>query len=336
MGSREGTVGKLMSSCPHINLSIGGVMVPCLVDTGSIVSTVTESFFLKHFAPWGADRLQSCHWLQLWAANGLAIPYIGYLELDVALCGKVFRGCGILVVQDPPGGSSSVSGILRMNVIRRSYRDLFGAHGAALFSLPVVTQAPGSVIEALQQCHQSTTRHPKDLFGTVRVRGPRAVRIPGCVMQFVVSTCPEQFYGQDVLFKPPQSGLPAGLLASPCLVQAVRGTVYIPVVNVGTTEVLLHPRTSLGALSCAQVVSLPTGVTEVRSATATVSSQVAGSPAQSGVEAVDLSALAEQDQAEVRSLLQKYSSVFSAYDGDLRCTDLISHDIPLLDNPVIG
>lgn len=311
---------------------MGGVMVPCLVDTGSMVSTVTESFFLQHFAPWGVDRLQSCHWLQLRAANGLAIPYIGYLELDVALCGKVFHGCGILVVRDPPGASSSVSGILGMNVIRRCYRDLFGAHGAALFSLPVVTQAPGSVIEALQQCHQSTTRHPKDLFGTARVRGPWAVRIPGGVMQFVASTCPEQFSGQDVLFEPPQSGLPAGLLASPCLVQAVRGTAYIPVVNVGTTEVLLYPRTSLGALSCAQVVSLPTGVTEVRSATATVSSQVAGSPVQSGVELVDLSALAEQDQAEVRSLLQKYSSVFSAHDADLGCTDLISHDIPLLDN----
>lgn len=65
---------------------MGGVMVPCLVDTGSMVSTVTESFFLEHFAPWGADRLQSCHWLRLQAANGLAIPYIGYLELDVAKC----------------------------------------------------------------------------------------------------------------------------------------------------------------------------------------------------------------------------------------------------------
>lgn len=37
-------------------------------------------------------------------------------------------------------------------------------------------------------------------------------------------------------------------------------------------------------------------------------------------------------QGEVRSLLGKYSSVFSAHDGDLGCPDLISHDIPLLDN----
>lgn len=32
----------------------------------------------------------------------------------------------------------------------------------------------------------------------------------------------------------------------------------------------------------------------------------------------------------MRSLLQKYSSVFSTHDGDLGCTNLISHDIPLM------
>jgi len=47
---------------------------------------------------------------------------------------------------------------------------------------------------------------------------------------------------------------------------------------------------------------------------------------------VDLSVLTEPDQTEVRSLLQKYSSVFSAYDGDLGCTNLISHVIPLLND----
>lgn len=135
-----------------------------------------------------------------------------------------------------------------------------------------------------------------------------------------------------MLFEPPESGLPAELLASPCLVQVVRDTIYIPMVNVETTEVLLYPHTSLGTLSIAQVISLPTGVTEVRSIMATASSQVAGSPLQSGVEVMDLSALAKQDQAEVQSLLRKYRSVFSTYEGDLGGTNLILRDIHLLDN----
>lgn len=66
-----------------------------------MVSTITESFFLQHFK---TGSLQACRWLQLKAANGLAIPYLGYLELDVFLCGRDIPGCGILVVKDPPGG----------------------------------------------------------------------------------------------------------------------------------------------------------------------------------------------------------------------------------------
>lgn len=95
-----------------------------------MVSTITESCFRWWFEPWGQDQLQSCHWLRLRAANGLEIPYIGYIELDVGLCGHVVPGCGILVVCDPPGANPSTPGILGMNVLSRCYSKLFGQHGA--------------------------------------------------------------------------------------------------------------------------------------------------------------------------------------------------------------
>lgn len=83
-------------------------------------------------------------------------------------------------------------------------------------------------------------------------------------------------------------------------------------------------------LSRTEVVSLPPDVTEIR-ACATVSSQVVSAPEQSLAESVDLSTLTETKQRQVQSLLQMYSSVFSAHEGDLGCTNLVSHDIPLLD-----
>lgn len=70
--------------------------------------------------------------------------------------------------------------------------------------------------------------------------------IPGGEMKLVTSTCPERFSGQAALFETPEAGLLAGLFASSCLEQVTRGTAYIPVVNVGPTEVLLYPCTSLG------------------------------------------------------------------------------------------
>ncbi len=89
----------LISSCPHLVAVFGGVSVPCLVDTGSMVSTITESCFRRDIAP-GEQELKMCHWLQLRAANGLEIPYIGYVELDIELCGCLVPKCGVLVVRD--------------------------------------------------------------------------------------------------------------------------------------------------------------------------------------------------------------------------------------------
>lgn len=151
-------------------------------------------------------------------------------------------------------------------------------------------------------------------------------------MKLVSGTCPEQFVNQSVLFEPPESGLPAGLLASPCMVKVVRGTVYVSVVNVGEAEVLLYPRTHLGVLNAAQVVSLPAEVTEAGSTVAMVSSQTATPSVFDRIRSLDPSALTEQEQASVRSRLDRYDSVFAANEGDLGCTNLISHDIPLLDD----
>lgn len=326
-------VDELISSCPHLNVDMGGVEVPSLVDTGSMVTTISESFFRQHFEPWGQERLRSCHWLQLRAANGLEIPYIGYLELEVKLCGKVMPQCGVLVVKDPPGGAPArVPGVLGMNVIRKCYLELFGQHGLALFSQPCVSEAPGPVVQALQRCHSATIAAPQDSSGKVKVRGKKAWRIPGGVVKIVAATCSAQFSGSTVLFEPLDSGLPAGLLASPSLVRVIRGTAYIPVVNVGSVDVVLYPRTVVGTLDTVNVVSLPSGVTEVPTQAATMSSQTVSPTVPQQMEDMDLSALSAEQQDQVKALLGQYSSVFAAHDGDLGCTNLISHDIPLIDD----
>ncbi len=253
------------------------------------------------------------------------------MELDVELCGKLVPNCGVLVVRDPPGGSGLyVPGVLGMNVLSRCYQELFGQHGVALFDLPVVSQAPSSVIHALQHCRHVNTQFSVDRAGAVSVRGHGVSRIPGGLMKLVAATCSDCYSGGTVLFEPPE----VGLLASPALVQVTRGTAYIPVVNMGITEVVLYPRTSLGTLNGVFVVSLPEGISEVRSVTATVGSHttLVGPTVLEQINSVDLSVLLGEEQTQVRALLQKYHFVFSAHEGDLGCTNLLSHDIPLLDD----
>ncbi len=325
----------LISSCPHLVAVFGGVSVPCLVDTGSMVSTITESCFRRDIAPGEQEELKMCHWLQLRAANGLEIPYIGYVELDIELCGCLVPKCGVLVVRDPPGGmGDKVPGVLGMNVLRRCYQELFGQHGPALFSVPFVTQAPSVMVHALQYCCHVNTEPVEGRAGRVRVRGHRACCIPGGTVKFVAATCSEHYSDSPVLFEPLEQGLPAGLLASPALIQVIRGTAYVPIVNVGISDVMLYPRSPLGTLDQVLVVSLPPDVAEIRSVAATVQIPVPQGvlTMEEQLNVLELPGLSEKEASQVRALLHRYQSVFSAHEGDLGCTGLLAHDIPLMDD----
>ena len=91
---------KTVAKCPTVKLNIAGIIVTCLLDTGSMVSTITESFFNKNLLP-KLKLNKDKTWLQLRAANGLEIPYIGYVETDICVpsINKTIKDRGILIVK---------------------------------------------------------------------------------------------------------------------------------------------------------------------------------------------------------------------------------------------
>lgn len=68
-GSNSGTLTKdrflerAVGKCPEVEIHIGGVAVRCLLDTGSNVSTLTESFFKEHLN--GEDQLYNALYNQV-------------------------------------------------------------------------------------------------------------------------------------------------------------------------------------------------------------------------------------------------------------------------------
>lgn len=332
-------LSKLVGPCPHVIVTMGGVDVNCLLDTGSMVSTVSESFFSSHFH----DVPRECSWLQLRAANGLDIPYSGYVELDVEVLGTAIPKRGILIVKDSGSApTTGAPGVLGMNIIRACYDDLFQQHGPALFDQAAVQQAPQILQQALQSCHQAQARDHGRSHGVAKVRGRYPVYIPGGTVKLVATTCSQHLASPwgTTLFEPfsVHDSLPAGLLTSPTMVTVQRGTAYIPVVNVGRVGVKLYPHSALGTLTMAQLVTLPTGVTEVpgvrggqeHAVINTHSAQT--NKVTTAIESMDLSVLSETEQTSVKALLLKHQEVFANHEGDLGCTNLLSHEIPLVDD----
>ena len=76
----------------------GGVRTPCLglLDTGAQVSTITESFYHHHL--FNTAVIDTSSIIHITAANRLAIPYIGYIEVDIEIWGRTFPKMGFLVV----------------------------------------------------------------------------------------------------------------------------------------------------------------------------------------------------------------------------------------------
>lgn len=76
---------------PLISVNQCDVDSLCLVDTGSVVSTKIAKCLLRSLkAPLKKYLSKKCM-LQLKAANGLAIPYIGQVEFDVNYLGNLLN-----------------------------------------------------------------------------------------------------------------------------------------------------------------------------------------------------------------------------------------------------
>lgn len=84
-------------NCFTVEVSIGGVTTCCLLDTGSEVTTISETHFKRHFT---GKALSPAKWVKLTAANGLAIPVLGCLYTDVECLGKQLTDKCVFVLRD--------------------------------------------------------------------------------------------------------------------------------------------------------------------------------------------------------------------------------------------
>uniref|UniRef100_A0A3P9LYG9 Gypsy retrotransposon integrase-like protein 1 n=1 Tax=Oryzias latipes TaxID=8090 RepID=A0A3P9LYG9_ORYLA len=337
-------MNRLIGECVEGEVNFAGVMVPCLMDTGSMVTTLTESCFQTNFSHLSEQSLKDCGWLGLKAANGLNIPYLGYIELDVTVLGVTLPGRGILIVKDPMDYSMkqrkvSVPGVLGMNVFNPLFCELHKQYGPDLWEAPVFKAAPQSWRKALRFCQMIEVINNSPDPYPVRVQGKEPVCIPPGSLVYVPVTCPHMPAHQHVdlcvePLGPEGNGLPEGLLVSPSLVKAQGGRTYVPITNVGTSEAWLTPRRVVATVQTVCVVqgSGPEACISVNSEScvATIfSSEVTPDPTDSILP--QLEHLDERDKERVKALLSKYNRVFAKDDLDVGCTNLMTHEIPLLD-----
>lgn len=242
-GSNSGTLTKerflerAVGKCPEVEIHIGGVAVRCLLDTGSNVSTLTESFFKEHLH--GEDKDMHCttKWLKITAANRLPLPYLGYVELDIQVMGLTIPGCGFLVIRDPDDGAtdSAPPAILGMNIAQRCKQLILSEFDNSLEgTLDADWRAAfNKVQEAI----------PVEATSMVRTVGTHKSYVPaGSVATIQAKTHKELISNRGLgLFEPGNTSLPGGLVLVPTLVSSGSRVFPVQVVNLSPEDVWLPP-----------------------------------------------------------------------------------------------
>ena len=282
----DALVNCTVGTRPMELVSIAGVKVMALVDSGSQISSVSQSFYEEMLAPLGLELID-VGWIEVSAANGLGIPYLGLLVTDVVVDGYEVKGMGILVAKDMPEtreGTERVPALLGMNILR---------------DIPKF-------------------RHfaPKDQSydykaGYVRVAGAKTVILPPFSVSEIEVLTPRC---SPTFFVEPLSEMIRGVAKiTPGLVEARGEKVNVRVANFSEVSVEIPPRTRIGIVSAVEVVEKQ------------ADHRVGTGSCRRVDNLIDLSGIKNHPEIveQVREMLNKHSEVFDT--STLGCTPTLRH-----------
>ncbi len=361
---RQHIMDNAIGKCPETTVVVGKeqVLMNCLVDTGAEVSTITESFFLEHWSQ--EDTLDTTHWMRIIAMDGLAVPYVGYVELDVNVLGRTIPSAGFLVVKEVEHQGARekkerVPGLIGSNILRFVHDELTHSLGTTYLNDMSTLGDSGVWLGALSSyarntCTQSpagatettTTTSQDDFLGPVKLTRGRPVRIPARTVKTLTGTAkPLSGEYSALMQQEDDSNLPRNLMIVRSYSTVKHGRLCVRVVNLGDEDVWLKPNARLGNLYAADVVDgeivhdcvirqisghvLQVGERDSWNGTKREWTKEEVWPKGLNCDTSDFTPVQEQ---QFYQLLAKHKHAFSEGDHDLGYTTTVRHTIPLLDD----
>ena len=296
-GVDDRLVTRAVGKQPLVEAVTGGIKVPCLIDTGSQVSMVSESLFKTHLEPVMGTSRHDIGWFRLAAANGLSFPYNGIADLDVKVGGVLVKNRGVVMTRQAPitVDGKEVHGLLGSNTLQHvpEYKQLLcDSHYTAFARL---TGRDSVLVPAYSEC-------------TLAVIGPS--------------------FGQDSLFEPLASPLPGNLLAKQGLVDT-KSPMFVQVMNLGSADVWLKPRTRLGTLTkAAEEANLLKVQVTSSGITASVNEATGTSSSASLPKGLDLSTIpGHPSEARAKEVFSEYRDVLEAGEKEPSKRSSVKHHI---------
>ncbi|MGL5209396.1 reverse transcriptase domain-containing protein [Cetobacterium sp.] len=325
----------LVGRCPVVAIQVNGRTVQCLLDTGSQVTLFAESLTRELFG--AQDRsMAEAPWLTLRGANGLDIPYVGYLVTDLEIHGVVVPQKGVVVVRDDCLGSYRA--LLGMNVISECWEELFQGRPARA----AVTSDGQEWDRVRADCRRvclAEQQGERESIGRLACR--YALSIPARSEAMVWARVPPRLYSPEegVLVEPYLDGPKVEVARGLATVR--RGRVSIKVRNLNSFPIHLHRHQRLARITSVkpqqiqeqgEVEFSQVSPTVVEVALAQTGRHVGeageGLPTHLEGESLRGEGLEEDQAKQLQSFLSKWQHLFSTHDEDYGRTDAVKHQIP--------
>ncbi|KAK7103788.1 hypothetical protein V1264_018620 [Littorina saxatilis] len=312
---------SLTGQCPTADISINGRPAEAQLDTGSEVTTVTDTWVAQHLAH---CDISACH-VTLRAVNGAEVPYSGVIVVDISILGHLCNDVPVLVVKEPTepfmqNRKKRLPVLVGMNVLSTC--------------LPQMSNLPPSLQAAVREVRldRNSTR------GLARTSTPCS--IPAYSMATIRVTS-NQRYTRQLLASPLSHPLPGGLLTVPTLVAGDPSCRFIRIANLSPEDKTLPARTPIATLHATDTVESQSDVTysatvnELVISTQRLSSGDTKTPAPAPFHLPDFDGTSSQKQ-RLEELLSKRADAFQTTPADLGYCDAVHHKLRTTDSKPVA
>uniref|UniRef100_A0AAV2IZ80 Reverse transcriptase n=1 Tax=Knipowitschia caucasica TaxID=637954 RepID=A0AAV2IZ80_KNICA len=292
----------------------------------------------------GGEKLRGSKelpWLTLRAANGLNIPWVGYLVADFVVQGVRVPARGIVVAKDSCVGADIA--ILGMNVIADCWEELFNkCQVSSKRSKPLLGREWHSVFADCQRIRTVSSADPWK--ATARLASRTPVTIPAQSEMTLWAKIPlsSQHWQCEALVEP--LGENGGVEVARALVTVGKGRIPVRLRNIHPYAVQLSRFQRLATVTAIDpdsirdgkelsLVEVDPGVVEVRLVDAAPKPEATNvSPA---IPVPGGDGLTEEEQGKLDKLLNRWRHVFSTHEEDYGRTSAVKHTITTGDaNPI--
>ena len=335
---------KAVGHCPKDVVSLNNVDCKCLLDSGSEISSITREYFLSMLE--GNTKLNECGWIRIKAANHLEVPFIGCVEVDITIMGKVLKDMVVFVVRDPTDESAiarkrDTPGVIGCNILNPLVDMLRREHGKNFASEisqygadweKVLHVMSHKVVFDTQEVLQEDNSVP---IGYVKLAGDSSEIIPAGSGKVLYGTTCHRLENQEVLVEAADFGaISPDLMICPSTCKVKNGMVPVQVRNYSSSDVIISKHQRIAQISYFEEIYTNSEVKVIVQDNEIVIAEELSSNVDEIVEQLDvnLSHLSDTQVQKFYAMLAKNVSVFSRDDDDLGFTSAVEHKIVTTDD----